>query len=193
MTRFVRIALAALLALSFAGTASADPRQDLHKAFARNLGLKTFKATMTDLASNKTISVVEFQAPDRYRITVPGQPPSLIIGDAMYINANGQSMKVPMPKGSFGQFRNEQALAELEKGTGVEDLGPGLVGQEPARRYRFRSGTGKQQSSSTVWVGTRSGLILRVETSGKNGSTPFSMRVAYTDFDNRAIRIANPK
>ena len=192
MPRLARIALAALLFLSFATAASADPRQDLHKAFVKNMALKTFKATMTDLSTNKTVSVMEFQAPDRYRVTVTGQPPSLIIGDYMYMSAGGKSMKMPLPKGSFGQFRNEQALSDLEKGATVEALGPGLVGKEPALRYRFRSAAGKQQSTSIVWVGVRSGLVLQVETSGKNGAQPFSMRVAYSDFDNRAISIAAP-
>ena len=192
MPHIARIALVALLSLSFSAAASADPRQDLHRAFVKNLGLKTFKATMTDLSTNKTVSVMEFQAPDRYRVTVAGQAPSLIIGDYMYMSAGGKSMKMPLPKGSFSQFRNEQALSELEKGATVEALGPGLVGKEPALRYGFRSAAGKQQSTSTVWVGVRSGLVLQVETRGKNGAQPFSMRMAYSDFDNRAISIAAP-
>ena len=71
----IRRALVALLALAFAGVACADARQELHAAFARNVALKSFKATMVDLSSNKTVSVVEFQAPDRFRVTPTGMPP----------------------------------------------------------------------------------------------------------------------
>ena len=34
-------------------------------------------------------------------------------------------MKMPMPKGTFGQFRNEDAMAELEQGLVVEQPGAG--------------------------------------------------------------------
>lgn len=188
-----RRAIVALLALTLAPAAWADARQELHAAFVRNMALKSFKATMVELPGNKTVSVVEFQAPDRYRVTAGGQPPSVIIGDAMYMNAGGQVMKVPMPKGTFGKFRNEEAIADLEKGTVVESDGAGMVGGQPARKYRFRSTTGKQQSTSVVWVGVTSGNVLQVETTGKNGGKTFAMRVLYSDFNSPAIRINAPK
>lgn len=190
--RTTLVALTCLLSLSLAGAASADPRQELHQAFTRTQALKSFKATMHDISTDRTVSVVEFQAPDRYRVSAGGQPPSLIIGDAMYMNAGGRQMKVPLPKGSFGKFRNEEAMAELGKGATVEGLGAGLVGKEPARKYRFRSASGQQQSTSLVWVGVRSGNVLQVETSGKQGGKPFAMRVSYSDFNSPAIRIAAP-
>lgn len=188
-----RRTLALLLALGFAANAWADGRQDLHTAFARNLALKAFKATMYDLTRKQALSTVEFQAPDRYRMTLAGQPPSLVIGDTMYMTRNGKTMKMAMPKGTFGKFRNEDAMAELEKGLVVESLGPGTVGAVPARRYRFTSTTDKQASSSMVWVGVSSGLVLQVETSGKNADRPFAMRVSYSDFNSPAIQIDAPK
>ena len=127
------------------------------------------------------MSVVEFQAPDRYRMTMAGQPPSVVIGDTMYMTRNGKTMKMAMPKGTFGKFRNEDAMAELEKGLVVESLGPGMVGARPARRYRFTSTTDKQ-ASRPAWSGSgvASGLVLQVETSGKNAGRPFAMRVSYS-------------
>jgi len=188
-----RRSLALLLALGFATNAWADGRQDLRTAFSRNLALKAFKATMFDLSSKQAVSTIEFQAPDRYRMTMPGQPPSVVIGDTMYMTRNGKTMKMTMPKGSFGKFRNEDAMAELEKGLVVESLGPGMVGAVPARRYRFTSTTDKQASTSEVWVGTSTGLVLKVETSGKNAGRPFAMRVSYSDFNSPALRISAPE
>lgn len=186
-----RRALAAFLALTFAASAAADVRQELHAAFVKNLALKSFKATMVDLASNRTVSTVEFRAPDRYRVTAAGQPPSLIIGDTMYLQRAGQFMKIPVPKQMLGQYRNEAAIKDLEKGMAVESLGPGAVGTEAARKYRWLN-AGKQQSTSTVWIGVRSGHVLQVETSGKVAGKPFAMRVLYTDFNSPAIRIDAP-
>lgn len=187
-----RRALVALLALSFAGAACADARQELHAAFARNVALKSFKATMVDLSSNKTVSVVVFQAPDRFRVTPAGMPSSVIIGDTMYMNAGGQVMKMPMPKGTFAKYRNQDAMKELEKGTTVESQGMGRVGAQPARTYRFLSAKGKDQYTSTVWVGVASGQVLQVETTGKSAGKPFSMRMLYTDFNSPAIKVNAP-
>jgi outer membrane lipoprotein-sorting protein len=188
----LRRALAILLVFSFAASAWADGRQELHAAMLRNLSLKSFKASMVDLTRNRPVSTVEFQAPDRFRVTPGGMPPSLIIGDTMYMNHGGKTMKMTMPKGSLGKYRNEDAIADLEKGAVVESLGPGMVGAEPARRYRFTSGTDKMNSTSEVWVGLRSGLVLQVETSGKNAGRPFAMRATYSDFNSPTIRITAP-
>lgn len=188
-----RRALVALLAFTFTASAWADTRQELHSAFVHNLALKSFRATMVDLTSNRTVSTVEFQAPDRYRITAGGQPPSLIIGDTMYLQrAKGQFMKIPLPKQMLGQFRNEAAISDLEKGSSVESLGPGMVGAEVARKYRFTTSTDKQASTSTAWIGVRSGNVLQVETSGKNAGKPFAMRVLYSDFNSPTIKINTP-
>lgn len=188
---FRRIAVAAL-ALAFAGTALADARQDLHAAYLKVLALKSYKATMVDLRSNKTVSVVEFQAPDRFRITVPGSMSSVVIGDTMYMNAGGRSMTVPMPKGTLSKYRNEDTLHDLERGAVVSSEGPGTVGSQPARKYRFNTESNGHASSSLVWVGVASGLVLQVETSSNQGGKAASMRILYSDFNSPTIRIAKP-
>lgn len=182
-----------LLLAALAGPARADARKDLHDAFVRHQALKSYRAAMTDLRSGKAMSVFEYQAPDRFRITAPGRPASVIIGNTMTMNAGGRTMSMPLPKGMLDQYRNGQALADLEKGATVESLGPGTVGAQPARKYRFKTSVNKQQSSSDVWVGVASGVILQMETSGKHGGTPFAMRVAYSDLNSPAIRISAPK
>lgn len=188
-----RRTLLALFALAFAASVSADVRQELHSAFVKNLALKSFRATMVDLTSNRTLSTVEFQAPDRYRITAAGQAPSLIIGNTMYLNHQGQFMKIPLPKQMLGQYRNEAAIADLEKGLSVESLGPGLVGTEAARKYRFTTTADKKAATSTAWIGVGSGNVLQVETSGQTAGKPYAMRVLYSDFNSHSIQINAPK
>ena len=185
--------LVACLALGLVAPAAADPRQDLRKAYVSNLALKSYKATMIDMASNKTLSTIEFQAPDRYRVAAGGQAPSVIVGDTMYLNAGGQSIKVPLPKDTLGQLRNDKTISDLEKNISVESAGAGAVGGQPARKYRFRSSTADQESSSTVWIGAASGHVLQVETSGKHGGKPYAMRMVYSDCNSPAIRINAPK
>ena len=188
---FRRIAVAAL-ALCFAGSALADARGDLHTAYLKMLSLKTYKATMVDMGSSRTISTVEFQAPDRMRMTMENRMTTIVVGDTMYMTVNGRSMVVPMPKGTLSKYRNEDTLREIEKGAVVTSEGPGMVGSQPARKYRFRTVYKGHPSDSVAWVGVASGLVLQVETSSSQGGKAANMRMLYSDFNNPAIRISKP-
>jgi hypothetical protein len=181
---------AGLMALSFAGAASADARSDLHAAFVKNMSAQTYRATMTDLASGKQFSVVEYQAPDRYRIKVEGGPESVIAGGNMYMQVNGESMKVPLQPGMMEKFRSDAAWKQMERDTLIQDAGAGTVGAEPARKFHWITG-GKHPSTGDVWVG-KSGHVIQVETSEK-GSKRGAVRVRYSDFGSATIKIAPPK
>jgi outer membrane lipoprotein-sorting protein len=181
---------AGLLALAFAGQAAADARADLHAAFQKNLSAKTYRATMTDLATGKQVSTVEFQAPDRYRIQVSGGPTSVIANGSMYMQVNGQSMKVPLPAGTLEKFRSDAAWKQMEKDTLIRESAPGTVGAEPARKFHWIT-SGAHPSTGDAWVGIKSGYVLQVETTDAAGSRKGAVRVHYGDF-NSAISIAPP-
>jgi hypothetical protein len=74
------------------------------------------------------------QAPDRYRIKVEGGPESVIAGGNMYMQVNGQSMKVPLQPGMLEKFRSDAAWKQMEKDTLIQGGGAGTVGAEPARK-----------------------------------------------------------
>jgi len=181
---------AALLALAFAGNALADARADLHAAFQKNLSAKTYRATMTDLGTGKQVSTVEYQAPDRYRIQANGMT-SVIANGNMYMQVNGQSMKVPLPAGTMEKFRSDSAWKQMEKDTLISERAPGTVGAEPARKFHWIT-SGAHPSTGDVWVGVKSGYVLQVETTEAAGSKKGAVRVHYGDF-NSAISIAPPK
>lgn len=187
----LRIALFGLLAFTFAAPVSADTRADLQKSFSKLTTAKAYRATMTELPSGRTMSVIEFQAPDRYRITVAGQAPNTIIGDTMYMRAGGQMMKIPMPKDTLGKFRNQTAMEGLAKAGQMSELAPTVIGGQAARKVRFTT-VGKDAATSTVWIGVRSGHVLQVETSGKAAGKPYAMRIVYSDLDSPAIKINTP-
>lgn len=181
--------LAALLA-GFALPGIAGPREDLQAAFGKFLALRSFKATLVDLGKNKPVSQVEFVAPDRYRVTPAAGNPSVIVGQAMYLNLNGKYMKVPMPiEQIIGQYRNQAVLDQLAKGMVVEDLGLDAGAGEPAHKYRYTT-SGPQASTSAIWISLKSGLPLQIET-GKGKVA--SVRVRYSDINSAAIRIDPPK
>jgi outer membrane lipoprotein-sorting protein len=193
---FRSLRAAALLAtaatcIAATGTAAADARQDLHAAYRKMTALTAFRATMVDLSTGKSAMVIEFQAPDRYRMSAQGRPPQLIIGDTMIMTVEGRTMRIPMPKGSMPRMRNEDALRELEKGSLVEAAGAGTVGVQPARIYRHTTQVDGKPAQSMVWVGLASGLPLQVETRGAKGGK--DVRIVYSDFNSPKIRIEAPK
>ena len=183
---------AGLFALAFAGDALADARSELHAAFQKNMSARSYRAAMTDLATGKPFSTVEFQAPDRYRIKVAGGPESVIVGGNMYIAVDGKSMKVPLQAGMLEKFRSDAAWKQMEKDTLIQDGGAGTVGAEPARKFHWIS-SGKHPSTGDVWVSLKSGHVIQVETSEKAGSKRGAVRVRYSDFGSAAIKIAPPK
>ena len=192
MIRSAALPLAAgLIALAGAGTAAADPRAELQAAFQKNLAARTYRATMTDLASGKQVSAVEFQAPDRFRISVAGGPTSVIAGGSMYMNVNGRTMKVPLPAGMMDNYRSDSAWKQMNKDTLIRAVGPGAVGAEPARKYHWIS-SGKNASAGDAWVSLKSGRVIQVETAPQLGSKSGGVRVRYSDFDSPTIRIAPP-
>jgi outer membrane lipoprotein-sorting protein len=181
---------AGLLALAFAGHAAADARSELHAAFQKNLAAKSYRATMTDLVTGKQFSTVEYQSPDRYRIQAAGMS-SVIAGGNMYMQVDGQPMKVPLKPGMLEKFRSDAAWKQMEKDTLIQDAGAGTVGAEPARKFHWIT-SGKHPSTGDVWVSAKSGYVVQVETSEKAGSKKGAVRVKYSDFNNAAIRIAPP-
>jgi hypothetical protein len=193
MLRPTRRRLAAgLLALAFAGTAAADARGELHAAFLKNMAATSYRATMTDLNTGKQLSTVEFQAPDRYRISVAGGPTSVIANGNMYLQVSGHAMTVPLPQGFLANYRSDAAWKQIENDTRILDGGPGMVGAEPAHKYHWVS-SGQHSSAGDAWVGIASGRVIQVETANKAASKTGAVRLRYSDFDSSAIRIAPPK
>ncbi|MGH8049436.1 MAG: hypothetical protein ACREPB_02125 [Arenimonas sp.] len=182
------------LLLLFALPSMSAPKDDLHAAYTRFLALKSFKASINATTGTyKSNSVVEFQAPDRYRIVSEGQAPSLIIGGNMYMNINGRPMKVPVPslKAMLAQYRNPDVLKELEVGVTIESLGSEIINKQATKKYRFTSRK-PFLSSNTVWIATATGHIMRVEANGTMEKKPWHSITNYGDFNNPAIKISAP-
>lgn len=182
--------LAGLLA---AGSALAGPKEDLHAAFSKFLALNAFKGATTSTLSGRTVhSTVEFQAPDRYRVTSEGRPPSLIIGDAMYVNINGRYMKMAMPVGQMiAQYRDPAVLTRIERSMTAEDLGADTVNGEAARKYRY-SVTDPTPSTTVVWISKQSGLVIQLQSSGNFHGKSIDSQVSYSGFNDPAIKISAP-
>ncbi|HEX7769350.1 MAG TPA: hypothetical protein VF422_04895 [Dokdonella sp.] len=181
-----------LLSLS-SGVAGAAPKDELHDAFVKFLQAKSFRATITDLGKGQQVSSMEFVAPDRYRMNMPGGPSQLIIGDAMYMDMDGQVMRMPMPGvGKLtAQYRNEAFLREVEGGMSVTALPDEAVDGEPAKVFAYTV-TQPAKADAKTWISRRTGLPIQTDSSGSFMGRKSTVRVRYSDFDDPSIRIESP-
>jgi hypothetical protein len=169
--------LLACLALALpCGGASAAPKDDLHAAFAKFLKVRSFRV-----------------APDRYRMNSADGASQLIIGDAMYMDMDGQLMRVPVPgvRKLTAQYRNEDALREMEGNMAVQALPDATVDGETARAYAY-SVTEPVKAEVKTWISVKTGLPIQVESSGRFMGIKSTTRVRYSDFDDPSIRIEAP-
>ena len=169
------------------------PKDEVRDAFSRFLAMTSFKADINSTSGKqKAKSTVEFQAPDRYRITNDGQAANLIIGGTMYMNMNGSLMKIPMPglKAMMTQYRNPDMLKELEVGVVVESLGTETINNQLAKKYRYTT-TQPLVSNNILWVASN-GNIIQIETSGSMRKKPFSTLIQYSQYNSPAIKIQTP-
>ena len=189
----LRRALFAILSLAFATAATAGAKEDLHAAFTKFLAQTSFKGSIDSKMNNRPMhSTVEFQAPDRYRVTTDGRPPGIIIGSTMYMDINGHSMKIPMPVGNtIAQYRNASILEQVERGMSIEDLGMDSVGGLPAHKYRYTV-TQPHPSTSTIWVASKSGLPVQLQTSQTMTGKAFETTIRYSNFSDSSIQIKAP-
>ena len=177
--------------LSFAGAALAGPKEDLHAAFSKFLAQTSFKGTTTATLAGRTFhSVVEFQAPDRYRVTSEGRPPSVIVGSVMYLNINGRVMKMatPMP---LTQYRDPKVLAQVETSLSAKDLGLESVAGAPAHKYQYDI-SGPHASTVTIWVSITSGLPIQLQNSGQANGKIVATMINYSNYGDPTIKISAP-
>lgn len=177
-----------LAALAFATAAHAGAKEDLHAAFGKFLAQTSFKGSVTSQMAGRTFhSTVEFQAPDRYRVTSEGRPPGVIIGGFMYIDINGHAMKMPAP-GTIAQYRDPGMLTQAERSLTAKDLGLDSVGGVPAHKYSYDI-AGPHASTVTIWVSVASGLPVQLQNSGR----AVASTISYSSYGDPAIKISAPK
>lgn len=189
----MKFALAFFLAAS-AGAACAGPKEQLHDAYVKFLAVKSFRATVSDVAKGQQISTMAFVAPDRYHIRAGNDAnEQTIIGDDAYMVIDGRTMKLPMPVGKIvGQYRNEATLRQLEQGMTVTAAGSDSVDGELADAFSYTI-TDPVKADVKVWISQKSGLPIQIESSGRFMGVKSTTRVKYFDFDNAGIRINAPQ
>lgn len=183
-------ALFCCAALLGAGSVAwAGAREDVGAAMQKFASARSYHATMTTTSGQQMTTELDFVAPDRYRISMP-MGTQVIVGDTMYMNMQGRTMKLPMPKGTLSQWRDPGKLRESQAQATVTALGPGLVDGKPASKYRIVSAQ-SPDTHTVMWVGA-SGWPLKIDVDGKSGGKAYAASIRYSRFNDPSIRIDAP-
>lgn len=167
-----------------------SPEDEMKASMDRFLKARSFHAVM-DMQGAKSMAIeMDFVAPDRYRMKMP-MGTQVVIGDTMHMQANGRSMKVPLPEGTLTQWRDPLRIEENKAGMSVESLGNDTVDGQPAKKYLVRHAEPKP-SEFTFWIGG-DGLPLQLVSQGESQGKPYSMTLRYSRYDDPGIVIDAPQ
>jgi hypothetical protein len=172
-----------------------SPEDEVKASMDKFLKAKSFHAVMTMEGARGMTNEMDFVAPDRYRMKMPVGT-QVIIGDTMYMQADGRSMKVPLPKGTLSQWRDPLKIEENKAGLSVEALGSDSVEGQAAKKYLVRNTQPEPNQPGpnefTFWIGS-DGLPLQLLHQGQAEGKPYSMTLRYSRFDDPTITIDAPQ
>lgn len=169
---------------------TASPFHSVEASMEKFLAARSFHARMDMEAAQPTTVEMDFVAPDRYRM-VMGDATQVVIGDTMYMQVQGQTMKMPLPAGTLGNWRDPLKMRQSKEGMVVEALGSERVDGHPARKFHVRYGP-PDNAEVTYWIGT-DGLPLQLVNRGSGPSGAYTMTIRYSGFDDPAIAIDAPR
>lgn len=209
MSRRLTLAAFALpvLLLLLPACSVAAPRDQLFEAWQKFLALKSFRATISGVEPVRPATQLEFQAPDRYRITVANGPTTILIGDTATMVIGGRTMTLPVPvKSMTAQYRDETFLKKLQEGLEVVDLGTDTLDGEKVRKLRYVQDVVPpampgvtppppapgDKATTVAWISVDSGLILKLEVSSTYQGQSGRNEIRYSDFDDPGILIVPP-
>jgi hypothetical protein len=171
----------------------ATPKEAIRKSMQRFMQARSYHATMQlDGGPRGAMSnEVDFVAPDRFRMAMPGMGTQTIIGDTMYMSVDGRSMKVPLPAGTLTQWRDPAKLDENAATMTAEAQGRDSVDGTPARKYLVHN-TRPQPSDVTMWIGNDD-LPLQIRVSGSAQGHATTTTIRYSRFDDPSLKIDPPQ
>jgi hypothetical protein len=172
-----------------------SPEDEVKASMDKFLKAKSFHAVMIMEGARGMTNEMDFVAPDRYRMKMPAGT-QIIVGDTMYMQADGRSMKVPLPKGTLSQWRDPLKIEENKAGLSVEALGGDSVEGQAAKKYLVRNTRPEagqaEPNEFTFWIGS-DGLPLQLVHQGRAQGKPYSMTLRYSRFDDPSITIDPPQ
>lgn len=170
-----------------------DPKDAIKASMDRFLALRSYHATM-DFEGGPGGTMghheIDFVAPDRFRMQMP-MGTQVIIGDTMYMQMQGRSMKMPMPKGTLTQWRDPAQLEQSEAGMTVQDQGRDTIEGASARRYQVHHAQPKP-TDVTMWI-NGDGLPVQIQVATPFKGKTMTSTTRYSRFNDPTIRVDAPR
>ncbi len=161
---------------------SADAKADIEKMADRFLTLKSFRAKMDSEGEMPMNAVLEFVAPDRYRLQTGTGMETIIIGKTTYMNIGGTWRKMPVSlDSSITDMRATFDKEGMKWFSDVRYVGSETVDGRSAYVYAYHNkgpGAGEGENDSKIWIGTDDGLPIKVEATYRSGSLD-KMTISY--------------
>jgi len=173
-------------ALASPGSADAAVKASMQRFVAA----RSFHAVMTLEGAQSMTTTMEFQAPDRYRLSMPAGTQT-IIGDVMYMQVQGRTTRVPLAEDVLGQWRDPLRMEQSAQAMTATAQGSETIDGVPARKYLVRHGP-PDETEITYWIGADD-LPLQLRHSGQSADKPYSMTLRYSRFDDPSITIDAPR
>ncbi len=170
-----------------------DPPQAINASMDRFVALRSYHATM-DVEGGPGGTMghheIDFVAPDRFRLQMP-MGTQVIIGDTMYMQMQGRTMKMPMPKGTLTEWRDPAKLQQSEAGMTVQDQGRDTIDGVAARKYRVHHAQPKP-ADVTMWI-DGDGLPLQIQVASPVKGKTMTSTMRYSRFNDPTIRVDAPR
>ena len=168
-----------------------SPKEELMASVKQFTSLKSYHATMrmSSGAQGEITNEVDFVAPDRFRMKMP-MGTQVIIGDTMYMQVDGRTMKVPMPPGTLTRMRDPGNMSKDEASMVVEAQGSESIDGASARKYLVHH-TQPEPVDVTMWIGD-AGYPLQIHVEGK-GDKPYASTTRYSRINDPTIQIEPPQ
>ncbi|NLB58830.1 MAG: hypothetical protein GX805_10275 [Gammaproteobacteria bacterium] len=178
-------AIAALLLL--AAAAHAAPRDEVFEATSRMAAASSYVIHIHAPESGMDGEMeMHYVAPDRYRMIIPGLPAQTIIGNQMYMEMGGRTMRMPMPSGTLDRMQDQAKIREAHDNARIESLGSDVLDGKPASKYRIVHAD-QPDAEVTLWVGG-DGWPMQMQVDARGGAA--TMR--YSRFNAPSLRIPAP-
>ena len=157
-------------------TGGSDPRADVVQASKKFTDLSHFTAKMEGLGQTEIKSQVEYAAPDRFHVKYLGGTGAgmemIFIGKESYMNMNGKWTKMPSSNNSIPTLRDSFSEEGLKTLGDVKFEGKDSADGKPALVYSYKNTTpvGNYPFTSKMWVGSDSGLPMKLYVEYTNGT-----------------------
>ena len=158
-------------------TAGADPKEDIIQASKKFVELPSFSAKMDGIGQTEIKSQIDYVAPDRYHVMYLGGTGAgmemIMIGNDSYMKSGGKWNKIPgTANASIPTLRDSFTEEGLKTLTDVKYVGEDTVDGKPALVYSYKNVTpkGNYPFSSKIWIGTETGLPIKIVVDYDNGT-----------------------